>query len=90
MITLDDILKESCDVIGVEMNDVCSKNRINERHQNARVVFCHVASGRFTYTEIGSKINRKKQHVCRNMQITGSQYEQAVKEVVLNLKSKQE
>jgi hypothetical protein len=60
---LDKVLDATCEVMQIERDKVTSKHKGSEKHKNARIVFCHAAMGKFTYNEIGLKINRRKQQV---------------------------
>ena len=88
MITLDDILNVTCEVTGVDKENIISRRRIDEVHQTARVVFCRVAAGKYTYDAIGRKINRRKQQVNHNIVNAGSGWfcDNAIREVRAKLK----
>lgn len=90
MITLDDILNVTCETIGVDMETVSDKRKINETHQTARNVYCRVAHvNNFGYSEIGWKINRDRRQVYQNIKNgrTDRIFEYVVKEVLANLKN---
>ena len=68
MITLDDILDVTCEVVGVERDDTADARKIDALHQSARVVYCRIAAGcKYSYRSIGTKINRRPQQVWHNV-----------------------
>jgi hypothetical protein len=63
---LERILDATCAVCGVERQNITSPKRIDEHHQNARIISCNASIGKdlsFTYSEIARMINRDKNHV---------------------------
>jgi hypothetical protein len=85
MITLDDILRVTAEVMGVKKEKVASGKKIDETHQIARIVCCRIAvKYRYGYKAIGEKIGRSKRAVCHNVNFAktnGYLYEAAMQEV---------
>ena len=71
---LDNVLNVTCEVTGIKRENITSRRRIDYDHQAARIVFCRVAGEKFDYTDVGRKINRRKQQVCHNINNTNTDY----------------
>jgi hypothetical protein len=92
MITLDEILNTTCDVIGLEKGDITSKRKIDETHQAARVIYCRVAANlhpQMGHRAIGRKINRARENVWHNIKNSKSasafEYEYYEKKIIEKL-----
>ena len=69
MKTLDEILEATCEAVGIDKDKIADKRKIDESHQIARIVYCHIANITygFGYRAIGAKINRAPTNVYHNV-----------------------
>ena len=93
MTTLDNILEATCDVFGINKENMSDVRKIDEIHQIARIVYCRIAfdiGNGFSYRAIGIKINRKPSQVHHNIRVaklSGYPYEETYNDINKKLKS---